>query len=312
MPATQEISTADPGGKQRRRTRAVGLLMSLPPVLVVIIFIGVPIATGFAFSLGQVGGLNQMATLLSTSVRSADGAITFDVFADIFADKQFLDSLWVTIVVTVVTVLVVTALAWGIGLYARLANTKVAHFLTGVAIIPLFIPLVIGAYAIRKFYLKTGFWGSIGQLLGLDWSPLSYHTSGMIVGQVWASLPFAVLLIASGLGAVPDALIHAARDAGASMARTVWSVMVPMTIVPTVIVATFTGVGVLGSFTVPYFTGPAAPTMLGVHLVTTYNSYQQPQQAQAMAVVMFIIAIGIGWAYVWANARSARSSAVMT
>jgi len=120
------------------------------------------------------------------------------------------------------------------------------------------------------------------------------------------------LLISSGVAAVPDALIHAARDAGASMSRAVWSVMVPMAAVPTVIVATFTGVGVLGSFTVPFMVGPASPTMLGVQMVTTYNTYQQPQEAQAMAVVLFVLAILIGWAYVWANARQARTSTVMS
>ncbi len=30
-----------------------------------------------------------------------------------------------------------------------------------------------------------------------------------------------------------------------------------------------------------------------------------------MAVVMFVLAILIGWAYVWANARQAKTSAVM-
>ncbi len=52
-----------------------------------------------------------------------------------------------------------------------------------------------------------------------------------MIGQIWASLPFAVLLISSGLAAVPDALIDAARDTGASRARAVWSVMIPMTTV---------------------------------------------------------------------------------
>lgn len=290
----------------------VGWLLVSPPVLVVIVFVGIPIVTGILYTLGYTGGPNGMATLLSTSVLQNNGSPTFDVFSKVFADPLFRSDLWVTVLVTVATVVVVTLLAWAIALYARLSGSRWGRFITGIAIIPLFIPVVIGAYSIRNFYLSTGFWGSAGNLLGLRLSPLSYHTSGVIVTQIWTSLPFAVLLISSGVAAVPDALIDAARDAGASMSRAVWSVMVPMATVPTVIVATFTGVGVLGSFTVPFMVGPASPTMLGVQMVTTYNTYQQPQDAQAMAVVLFALAILIGWAYVWANARQARTSAVMS
>jgi len=313
-PVPDRPAAVDRSGTAGRTAKRIGVgwLMVSPPVLVVIVFVGIPIVTGILYTLGFTGGPNAMATLLSTSVLQNNGSPTFDVFSQVFADPLFRSDLWVTVLVTVVTVVVVTLLAWAIALYARLSGSRWGRFITGIAIIPLFVPVVIGAYSIRNFYLTTGFWGSVGSLLGLHLSPLSYHTSGVIIAQIWTSLPFAVLLISSGVAAVPDALIHAARDAGASMSRAVWSVMVPMAAVPTVIVATFTGVGVLGSFTVPFMVGPASPTMLGVQMVTTYNTYQQPQQAQAMAVVLFVLAILIGWAYVWANARQARSSTVMS
>lgn len=304
---------AGSAGTGARKLRSIGFsaLMVSPPVLVVLVFVGIPVITGIAYSLGYTGGPNEMATMLSNSVLRNNGAPTLDVFKKIFDDPLFLKGFWITITVTVVTVVVVTVLAWGIALYARLSGSRWSRILTGIAVVPMFIPVVIGAYAIRNFYLGSGFWGSVWQLLGVQMDPLSYHTSGVIIGQIWTSLPFAVLLISSGVAAVPDALIHAARDAGASMARAVWSVMVPMATVPTVIVATFTGVGVLGSFTVPFMIGATSPTMLGVQMVTTYNAYGLPQDAQAMAVVLFLMAILIGWGYVWAQARQARSSAVM-
>jgi len=312
-PVPDRPTVVDRSGTAGRTVKriAVGWFMASPPVLVVIVFVGIPIVTGILYTLGYTGGSNAMATLLSTSVLQNTGTPTFNVFSKVFADPLFRSDLWVTVLVTGVTVVVVTLLAWAIALYARLSGSRWGRFITGIAIIPLFIPVVIGAYSIRNFYLSTGFWGSVGSLLGLHLSPLSYHTSGVIVAQIWTSLPFAVLLISSGVAAVPDALIHAARDAGASMSRAVWSVMVPLATVPTVIVATFTGVGVLGSFTVPYMVGPASPTMLGVQMVTTYNTYQQPQDAQVMAVVLFALAIIIGWAYVWANARQSKTSSVM-
>ncbi len=296
---------------RRGRVRWPMLAMASPPVLLVLVFVGIPIVIGVAFTLGYTGGLNSIASLMSVSTFDAKGwAPTFDAYRAVFADSLFQRDLVVTIWVTVMSVLIVLVLAWVVALYARMAGNRLGRFVSGVAVIPLFIPVVIGAYAIRKFYLPNGFPGSLGKLLGFSFPTLSYHTPGIIIGQVWASLPFAVLLISSGLAAVPNALIDAARDAGASPTRAIWSVMVPMATIPTVIVATFTGVGVMGSFTVPYMIGPSAPNMLGVALQQAYVGSMRPQWAQVMAVVMFVLAAGIGAAYVWANARASRQSAV--
>lgn len=289
----------------------VPLAMSSPPVLLVLVFVGIPIVIGIGFTLGYTGGLNSIASLLAVKVYSTSGwTPTVAAYAQVFADPRFRGDLGVTIWVTVVTVIVTLILAYAIGLYSRLADNRLGRFLSGVAVIPLFIPIVIGAYAIRQFYLGTGFLVSAGKLIGLNLPTLAYHTPGIVIGQIWASLPFAVLLISSGLSAVPETLMEAARDSGATQWRAVRSVMLPMTLVPTVIVATFTGVGVMGSFTVPYMIGPSAPNMLGVTLQAYYAAFQRPQEAQVMAVVLFVLAAGIGVFYVWANARQARSSAV--
>lgn len=310
--ATTPLTGQEQPDRHRRRRGGWGsFAMASPPVLFVLVFVGIPIVIGVAFTLGYTGGLNSVATILSVQVYSADGwRPTLAAYAAVFADPRFRGDLGVTVWVTVTTVVVVIVLAWAIALYARLTGGFLGRFLSGVAVIPLFIPIVIGAYAIRYFYLNTGFVVSLGRKLGIDIPAFSYHTPGIVIGQIWASLPFAVLLIASGLAAVPDALVDAARDVGASRARAVWSVMIPMTTVPTVIVATFTAVGVMGSFTVPYMIGPAAPNMLGVTLQQTYASYARPQNAQVMAVVLFVMAAGIGALYVWANARQAKQSAV--
>lgn len=308
------LPTADVG---RRRSQARGawstLLVASPPVLLVLVFVGIPVVIGIAYTLGYTGGLNSIATSLSVSVHSADGWLpTLAPYRAVFGDARFRGDLRVTIWVTALSVAIVLVLAWAIALYARLSGGRTGRLLAGVAVVPLFIPIVIGAYAIRKFYLNTGFLVSLGRHVGITLPSWSYHTPGIVIGQVWASLPFAVLLISSGLAGVPDALIEAARDAGASRARAVWAVMLPMTTIPTVIVGTFTGVAVMGSFTIPYLIGPTAPNMLGVTLQSTYSAYQRPQDAQVMAVVLFVLAAGIGVLYIWANARASKNGALAT
>ena len=102
----------------------------------------------------------------------------------------------------------------------------------------------------------------------------------------------------------PDALVEAARDAGASTWRVVWQVLLPMARTPLVIATTFTVIGVLGSFTVPYFTGPNAPTMLGVDISKYFQAYNRPQQSTAMAFIVFAFAAAASVFYLRSTVRT--------
>ncbi|MBE3559877.1 MAG: ABC transporter permease subunit, partial [Ktedonobacteraceae bacterium] len=140
----------------------------------------------------------------------------------------------------------------------------------------------------------------------LRFDGFGYTLFGVVLGQLWVNIPFAVLLLASGLRSVPDALVEAARDVGATFPVIFLRVLMPLNLLPTVIVATFTGIGILGSFTIPYLTGPNAPTLLGVTMTRYFQAFNQPQQAAAMSVLVFVLAAGLGAVYVWANVPSNR------
>ncbi|REF35090.1 ABC transporter permease [Thermasporomyces composti] len=297
-----------------RSQRIRGLLMVAPPVLVVALFVGFPVLTAAMYTLGHTGGPNSVVASIGQRQHFADHWWgTTDAYAEVFASQQFQRSVVATVIVTVVSVAVTLTLAWAIALYVRLSGSRVAKVFSALAVVPLFIPVVIASYAILTFYASDGFVRTVAALLGWESAPtFSYTMVAVTIAQVWVNLPFGVLMMTSGLAAVPDVLIDAARDAGASLPRAVVSVLVPLNLVPTVIVASFTGIAVLGSFTVPYLTGPSAPNMLGPLMTNTFGAFNQPQQAQVMAMVVFAIAAGIGAVYVWANFRSAkRSGAVL-
>ena len=145
---------------------------------------------------------------------------------------------------------------------------------------------------------------SLGAQFGLDVPVWGYTLVAVVFGSVWTSLPFAVLMIAGALQGTPDALVEAAKDAGASTWRVVWQVLLPMAATPLVIATTFTVIGVLGSFTVPYFTGPNAPTMLGVDISKYFQAYNRPQQSTAMAFIVFAFAAAASVFYLRSTVRS--------
>jgi len=305
--ATTAATPADRSAHPARRSAVAGFLLALPPVVVIALFVGVPVILALAFSVGFTGGLNTVIAAVGQNVHRADGIVpSFGGYGDVFTTEAFWQDLALTLAVTVASTAIVVVLAGGIGLFLRLQGGRLARVLSAIAIVPLFIPVVIASWAILTFYAADGFLRSLLAQFGIEGPVWSYTAVAIVIGSAWTSLPFAVLMITSGLQSIPDALIEAARDAGAGTVRIVRTILLPMSAVPLVIAVTFTAIGVIGSYTVPYFTGPNAPTMLGVSLASYFTSYNQPQQSLVMAFVVFLAAAGIGALYVWANFRSAR------
>lgn len=292
------------------RRRFVGLAMAAPPLLVATVFVAVPIGTAVAYSLGHVGGVNASIAAIARDQHSVDAwwKVTLGGYADVLADGRFQRDLVTTVVVTLVTTALVVALAWSVALYLRVSASAPAKLLAALAVVPMFIPVVIASWAILNFYAGDGFVRSLATALGGDAPTYGYTVVCITIGLVWTHLPFATLMVVSGVQSVPAPLIEAASDAGASFPRVVRSVIAPLALIPTVIAATFTAISVLGAFTVPYFTGPNAPNMLGVDMANYFQAFSRPQEAIIMAIVVFVIAAGFGAVYVWANFRSAATA----
>lgn len=309
------VRTAAPAARAARARRVspetrragVGLALALPPALLLAFFVGIPVVLAIGFSLGHTGGLNSTIATIGLGTRTATSWWgTPDAYVDVFTDPRFLRDLGVTVLVTVVSTAIVIALSLAIALNLRLRGGRLASLFAGLAIVPLFIPVVIASWAILTFYSGDGFVRTVFALVGLEGPTWGYTTVAVVIGSVWTSLPFATLMATSGVQGIPDAMIEAARDAGASTWAIVTRVLVPLAAIPLVIATTFTAIGVLGSFTVPYFTGPNAPSMLGVDISKYFTGFNHPQQSIVMAVVVFVLASGIAFLYVRANFRSAK------
>ena len=290
-----------------RRERWRGLAMAFPPIAVVGLFIGLPVVAALLYTFGYVDSPND--AIASLGQDQVTGFPTTGAYGKVLADSAARASMFATLIVTVLTVLIVLVISWLVALYVRLTGSRFAKVVSALSVTPLFIPVVIASYAILTFYAPDGFLHNLAATAGLPGFPrVSYTLSAVTIGEVWVNLPFGVLLIVSGLHAVPTVLIDAARDAGSSLTQTVRNILIPMNVVPTVIVGTFTAIYVLGSFTVPYITGPNAPNLLGTTMTFSFMSYGRPQQAEVMSAIVFVFAAGIGTLYVWANLRSDRRS----
>jgi ABC-type spermidine/putrescine transport system permease subunit I len=291
--------------------RLIGFILGSIPVFVMVVFIGIPIVMAVLYTLGDVGGPNSVVSAMAQHQVVAKHGLTLRLYQQLFQDPSFRKDLWATVWVTVLSVLVVLVLSWILALYVRFSHGTLSKIVSTIYLIPMFIPVVIASYALVTFWNDGGFVTALAEHLGTHFPGIGYTLAGVVVAQVWVNLPFSVLMLSSGLQGVPDSVIEAARDVGASWLPLVLRIIMPLNILPTVIVGTFVAIGVLGSFTIPYMVGPTSPQMLGVAMASYYQSYNEPQQSEAMAMILFILALAIGFVYVWANIRADKKEGVL-
>lgn len=146
---------------------------------------------------------------------SGPGGLTLANFHAFFSTwrlfKILLNSLAVSAVSTVITVLIALVLAYAV------TRTTVPgkRFLSLMSLLPLISPPFLVSLA---FILLLGRNGVITHGLGLDWSIYGFH--GIVVAQVFTFLPQAYILLANVLGNLDTALEEAAENLGAGPVTT--------------------------------------------------------------------------------------------
>jgi ABC-type spermidine/putrescine transport system permease subunit I len=280
----------------------VGLAMAMLPFVILLFLIVLPAIDSLLFSLGRVPA-NNVAFSTGLHLVKSDH-LTLEVYKNLFSSKFFIQDLVLTLVVTVLSVVGIVLVSYSLALYVRFSRGVFGRMVRTLYLIPMFIPVVIASYALITFWVDHGLMMALFKHLGLGYTSPIYRASGIVIGQIWQGIPFAVLLLGSGLDGLAEEQIEAARDVGAKFMTVFLKIVLPLNLVPLLIVATFTFIGIIGSFTIPYLLGPNAPQMLSVEMNAHFVNYNQPQPAVAMAIITFLIAAIAGVLYVRGTART--------
>src|SRR5579859_1834998 len=287
---------------ERAREAAIGLAMVTPPTLVLLFLIVLPALQAATFSLGLAPTDNLVFSTGQHLVSS--NTPTLQVYTDLLASSFVRDDLWLTIWISLASVVLTAIVGYVLALYVRFGGGTLPKIVRSLYLVPMFVPVVIASYAAITFYVDRGVLAALLHAVGLPFASPAYKPGGVVITQVWYNIPFAVLMLGSGLDGIDQELVESANDVGAGFLTVLWRIVIPMNLVPLLIVLTFTFIGVVGSFTIPFLIGPNAPQMLGVAIQAYFSNYNQPQPAVAMAVMLFAISAVAGVVYVWATGRS--------
>ena len=193
-------------------------LMLLPAVVLV----GLLVLGMFQIGDASLRVLDTSTFLFSEdySLENYRQAITSGFFA-VVASRSLIGS----VIVTVITLILAFPYAY---LMVRTRSSGLRKFLLVALFLPFFIGQVVRAYG---WLIILGNQGMVNEALGLVGVPplrLLYNYPAVLFGLVQYMLPFAVLMLAPALTAIPEELESAAGSLGADWMRTFGHIVLPL------------------------------------------------------------------------------------
>jgi len=200
-------------------------------------------------------------------------------------------ALWLTLRLavgtTAILLIVAMPLAWwiasGFGAGRALVQAIVA--------LPLVLPpTVLGFYLLIALGPLSAPGRFLMHVLG---HPLAFSFTGLLVGSVIYSLPFAVQPLVSGFSAVDGAYVEAAAGLGASPWRTFWSVVLPLTRGSLLTSAVLAFTHTVGEFGVVLMLGGNIPGATQTLSIALYNQVEEFNYAAANRTALLLVAVSL-------------------
>ncbi len=221
-------------------------------------------------------------------------------------DETFLSSLALTLRFTIVSIITINVLAFALALLLT-RKLKGTNFFRTV----FFMPNLIGGIVLGHIWsiIINGVLGFMG--VDITYDP-SYGFWGLVLVMNWQMIGYMMIIYIAGLQNIPDHINEAAAIDGASPARKLFSITIPM-VMPSVTICTF--LTLTNSFKLfdqnLALNGKAADTsLLALDIYKTFYDHTGLRLAewhgigQAKAVIFFLLVAAI--AFVQLRATSGR------
>jgi molybdate transport system permease protein len=130
-------------------------------------------------------------------------------------------------------------------------------------------------------------------LMRLLGHPLAFSFSGLLIGSVLYSLPFAVQPLVAGFSSVDSGYIEASAGLGASPSKTFWSVVMPLTRASLLTSAVLAFTHTVGEFGVVLMIGGNIPGATRTLSISLYDQVQDFNYAAANRTALLLLVISL-------------------
>lgn len=202
-----------------------------------------------------------------------------------------LQALWLTLRLATVTTAVLILLAIPLAGWIATTRAHLRPLVEAVTTLPLLLPpTVLGFYLLVLLGPRTAFGRAAAHFLG---HPLAFSFSGLVVGSVIYSLPFAVQPLTAGFHAVDAALLEQAQLLGAGRLRILREILLPLSRRSLLAAAALCFTHTVGEFGVVLMIGGDIPGSTRTLSIAIYDQVQDFSWAAANRTSLLLLAIAL-------------------
>ena len=243
-------------------------LVSAPYLLWMAIFIIVPLIMVAYFALTDTNGAFTLDNLAAVSQYS----------------NIFIRSIWLAAVATVICLIIAYPLI--------LANTDKSYQSTVLMIVmlPMWMNFLLRTYAWMTLLGNNGLINSFFGLFGLGPFKMLNTSGAVVLGMVYNYLPYMILPLYTVMEKIDKSVIEAAHDLGCNNVKTMFKVVVPLSMPGIMSGITMVFVPAISTFIISRMLGGGSNLLIGdlIEMQFLGNSYN-PNLGAAISLVLMVI-----------------------
>ena len=214
-------------------------------------------------------------------------------------------ALWLTLRLATVTTALLLCLTIPLSFWLAFGKARWKIVVEAIATLPLLLPpTVLGFYLLVLLGPRTapGRW-----LIRLIGHPVAFSFSGLVIGSMIYSLPFAVQPITSGFSAIAPEILDAAQLLGANRLRVLFEILLPLARRSIFTAAVLCFTHTIGEFGVVLMIGGDIPGVTRTLSIAMYDQVQDFRYAEANHTAFLLLAVSLlALLFVYAWGRQVR------
>lgn len=225
---------------------------------------------------------------------------TLEHFARFF-EPLYIQILWDTLVVSIFTTVICLLLGYPLAYAITKTKRKWQSLLLLLVMIPFWINFLVRSYAWIVILRSQGLINTILMKLGFisESEPLQllYTPEAVMLGMVYAFLPFMILPLYVSIEKMDRRLLEAAYDLGASPWKAFWKITVPQTMPGIIAGSILVFVPSLGMFVVPDIMGGAKSALIGNVIENQFRAAQNAPFGSALSIIVILFSLILIYLY---------------
>lgn len=221
--------------------------------------------------------------------------ITFENYTKFLTDPFYLRIIWITVKVSALATMFTLLLAYPLAYSIARMQSRWASILIAGVVVATFVTIVIKVFGIQILFAANGLINTTLSALGLTERPYTImgKQEGVVMGLMHFTIGFGVLVLYSVIQTIPKSYEFAAQIHGASVFRTFWRVVLPLSLPGLVAAGLMIFNMCMGAFTSAALLGAGRVMTLPVLIQRTVMMETKFAFGGMVAAVLLVLVISI-------------------